>query len=124
MSIPRALLTITLIGILPGASRAQALPPPGVIIPCEGPDMPAACPRDTNAPGSIDAARADLAARQAALMDQQQSLTIRRRELVDQLYRNQQQALPPPPQANPYLATPDLRAAARVVDGIVTGTAP
>ncbi len=126
MSRPIAALAALLTAAVPGALWGQASPGPQVVIPCEGPDMPPQCPRNATRSGTIDDARADLAARQSAEMIQQQSLTIRRRELADQIYRSQQQPLAPSPlpQLNPYLALPDFRAAARVVDGIVTGTGP
>jgi hypothetical protein len=103
---------------------AQVAPSTPVIIPCEGPNMPAACPADSAAPRSMDAARADLAARQAAALAQQQRLMMQRHDLNRQLYKDQLNAVArqQASQINPLLNPPNFRAAAQVVSGIVSGS--
>jgi hypothetical protein len=106
------------------AAVARADP---VIIPCEGPNMPAACPLQ-NTPPQMAIDQQSFVNQQAMLLAQQQQLAARRQALPSQMYQAyqaglaRQKALQPIP-LNPLLAPPDIKAAARVVGGIITGNA-
>ncbi len=107
-----------------GAAQIVAPAPPPMVIPCEGPDMPAACPRPDGPPRSIDAARDELAAQQAAMLRQQQALAEQRRDLAGGLRRAQQPPRPAAASLNPFLAPPDPRQDAQIIRGILSGDGP
>ena len=101
------------------------------IIPCEGPNMPAACPRTSDAPRSqvtersIVSKRADVMALQAQQMIWQHQALIR--GMTPTLATPPAPATPPVYQTfqpNPYMAPiapPDFKAAAQILGNVISG---
>jgi hypothetical protein len=113
-----AVLALVTLGAAPAALAEPT------IIPCEGPNMPAACPRSpspdqTQSPA---AAQAAFLARQASLLQYQQQFLARHQGLADRMDQARRDSLArqPPPNPNaPWLYPPNFRAAAQAVSGVI-----
>ncbi len=126
----RDVLAISGLLALPCPILAQTAPAP-TIIPCEGPDMPAACPRNSDAARtqaterSMVSKRADVMALQAQQMIWQRQALIR--GMTPTLAPPAAPATPPVYQTfqpNPYMAPiapPDFKAAAQILGNVIGG---
>jgi hypothetical protein len=116
-------------GLLALPCLALAQPPAAPsIIACEGPNMPAACPRSSDAPRSLAAERAMVTKRDDVMTLQAQQLMWQRQALVRGVSPGV--ARPPAPpvyptvQPNPYMAPiapPDFKAAAQLLGNVISG---
>ena len=115
---------------LPCATLAQTAPAP-TIIACEGPNMPAICPRTSDAPRSPASERSMISKREDVMTLQAQQMIWQRQALLRGAAPTT--ARPPVPpayqtfQPNPYLAPiapPDFKAAAQVLGNVISGGAP
>ena len=118
-----ARLATAMLVALPLVSSAQDAPNAPSIVPCEGPDMPAACPRPSSSVsgGSTEAAHAAFIARQASLLQKQQQFLSQHQGLAGRMAQARHDSLSrqPPTQTNPLLSPPNFRAAAQAVSAIV-----
>ena len=107
---------------LPMQVLAQTVQPTPTIIPCEGPDMPTACPPDANAPRTMDDASRDLAQRQAA-QEEQLQLARQRIDLKQQLNQTRNLSTERLPTAQPLwpLSPPNFSAASQLISGMFSG---
>jgi hypothetical protein len=108
---------------LPCSTFAQSAPAPTVIA-CEGPNMPALCPRASDAPRSLTNERSMASKRDDVMAKQAQQLMWQRQALVRGITATTARPAYPAFQPAPYLAPiapPDFKAAAQIVGNIVTG---
>ena len=126
----RALLATGALIALPCSILAQSEPTP-TIIPCEGPNMPAACPRSSDAARTQATERSMVSKRADVMALQAQQMIWQRQALI----RGMTSTLSPPPapatppvyqtlQPNPYMAPiapPDFKAAAQILGNVISG---
>jgi hypothetical protein len=112
---------------LPFATFAQPATAP-TIIPCEGPNMPALCPKTSGDPRSLATERSMISKRETFMIQQAQQGMMQRQALARGMTPAIAMPASPPAyqtfQSNPYLAPiapPDLRAAARIVGNVISG---
>jgi hypothetical protein len=112
---------------LPCPTFAQTAPAP-TIIACEGPNMPALCPRTSDAPRSLTSERSMDAQRRDVMALQAQQMIAQRQALARGLTPTPPRPAAPPVypsfQTNPYvapIAPPDFKSAVQVLSNVVNG---